>query len=485
MTFLRRTAVLLSLAIIAWWAAAQLDLLQPQYHPVPVIERLLYGRIMPALAQRQVAPPSTPSHIPTPQPAAAPTNTPAPPSTATPAPLPTVDPAAAAPPAITLLPGDMPTPLPPATPTPIPTATPLPVPTPTPEPTPTPTITPVPTPQPPPAQRHINEKEYMLALINAERAQAGVPPVVLGNNIAAQLHAESALANCYSGHWGMDGLKPYMRYTLAGGYQSNGENGSGLDYCIQARENYTPIRNIEQEIREVMDGWMNSPGHRRNLLDRQHRKVSIGLAWGRYNFAAYQHFEGDYADYSVLPTLDNGILSLAGATKNGITFRDRQDLGIQVYYDPPPHPLTRGQLARTYCYNSGIQVAALRPPLTGNWFYTDHQFSKSQSQCPDPYQVPPDAPAPRSHDDAHRISRAARSLTLPNLPVTGPWITASSWTASGDNFAVQANLRPVTDQHGPGVYTITVWHQNIDGGIIISQYSIFYGIDPPTTYYPP
>ena len=60
----------------------------------------------------------------------------------------------------------------------------------------------------------------MLELINSERTRAGIPPVTLGDNIAAQLHAESSLANCFSGHWGADGLKPYMRYSLGGVVQS-------------------------------------------------------------------------------------------------------------------------------------------------------------------------------------------------------------------------------------------------------------------------
>ena len=46
----------------------------------------------------------------------------------------------------------------------------------------------------------------MLELINAERVKAGVGPVVLGNNIAAQLHATDALENCYFSHWGLNGL---------------------------------------------------------------------------------------------------------------------------------------------------------------------------------------------------------------------------------------------------------------------------------------
>ena len=42
----------------------------------------------------------------------------------------------------------------------------------------------------------------MLQVINAERTKSGLNPVVLGDNNAAQLHAEAALENCFSSHWG-------------------------------------------------------------------------------------------------------------------------------------------------------------------------------------------------------------------------------------------------------------------------------------------
>lgn len=148
-----------------------------------------------------------------------------------------------------------------------------------------------------PNLRHIEEKRYMLSLINAEREKAGVGAVTLGDNIAAQLHAEASLDNCFSSHWGIEGLKPYMRYSLAGGYQSNGENGSGLDYCIKASDGYRANGSIEQEIRQTMGGWMSSPGHRQNILDPGHKRVNIGIAWDRYNTAIYQHFEGDYVEF--------------------------------------------------------------------------------------------------------------------------------------------------------------------------------------------
>ena len=82
-----------------------------------------------------------------------------------------------------------------------------------------------------------------------------------GSNDAAQLHTESASKHCTGAHWGTDGLKPYMRYSLAGGYQANGENGSGLGYCYSAAERvrYAPITSMKEEIDETMAGWMRSP----------------------------------------------------------------------------------------------------------------------------------------------------------------------------------------------------------------------------------
>ena len=389
-----------------------------------------------------------------------------------------------------------------STPTPQPTATAIPtmIPTPMPTNTPMPTITQLPTntavprnaPTPIPTSetvlspdlRHLEEKQYMLELINTERAKAGLDPVVLGDNIAAQLHAEAALENCFASHWGIDGLKPYMRYSLAGGYQSNGENGSGSDYCIKASDGYRAIQSINTEISEAMEGWMDSPGHRRNILDRWHKKVNIGLAWDRYNFLAYQHFEGDYVEYDELPSIQDDILSLSGRTKNGARLDSDRDLGIQIYYDPPPYALTRGQVTRTYCYGSGFQIAALREPLSGGWFYNEDEFVKFHNPCPDPYDVPADARGPRSHDEAHRFWKAAYDLSqkLIERSTIVPWITARKWSVREGSFSVTADLSDLIAEHSDGVYTILVWGKLGIEDKVVSEYSIFHGVTPPDTY---
>ena len=134
-----------------------------------------------------------------------------------------------------------PTPAPTSRPTPVPTAraTTRPVtiltpaltasttPTPTPGPTLVPTPIPTPTPLPAPTLTHLEElRSYVVDLINKDRAAHGVPPVALGTNPAAQLHAEDMLKHDYQGHWWSDGTKPYMVYTLTGGKSYAAENSA-------------------------------------------------------------------------------------------------------------------------------------------------------------------------------------------------------------------------------------------------------------------
>ena len=372
-----------------------------------------------------------------------------------------------------------------STPTPAPVSAPIIASTPVP--TLIPKLTPTPAPVPSPHLRYIAEKQYMLELINAAREDAGVPAVELGDNIAAQLHAESALANCFSSHWGIDGLTPYMRYSLAGGYQSNGENGSGLDYCYIEKDRVAGLNPMRQEMADSVKGFMGSPGHRDNLLYKHHKKVNIGIARDRYNLFIYQHFEGDHIEYDVMPIISaDGILTLSGKIKNGAVFSSEGDLGVHIYYDQPPRKLTRGQVSRTYCYGNGLPVASLRRPLTGGSYWPSDTFTIAYNPCPDPYDVPPNAPAARSSEHADELwEEAYKASEVQNeREVTASWITGTEWLVTTNSFKVTADLIDVLENNGKGVYTVNVWAW-IDGErTVISEYSIFHGITPPDAYTP-
>ena len=403
----------------------------------------------------------------TPPPPAVPEPSPTPPSIPTPIPAPTANPRPALPPR--------------ARSTPRPTITPRPMNTPR----PTSTLSPTPTPAPTYAEALASAKALMLELINETRVAAGSPPLVLGSNRAAQVHADNALAGCFSGHWGLDGTKPYMRYTLAGGHQSNAENVSGLDVCIRAGQGYAANSNIDYEVRQTMDGFLGSPGHLRAIIDPAYRKVSLGIAWDRYNFKVVQQFEGDYVKFERFPVLENGVLSFEGSLHNGAALVPggvSRNLGVQIYYDPPLQTLTRGQVTRTYSSGYVTLTASVRGPAPAGSNYTSNGFTQEICSGPDPYDVPPDAQAPQTYSEARQAHLLASTKPLTCRTSRIPWLDASRWKLSKDHFDVQVSLKSVLRTHGPGVYSIVLWADVGGEQEVVGEYSIFHETKPPDEY---
>ncbi len=346
-----------------------------------------------------------------------------------------------------------------------------------------------------PSVRFLTEKQFMLGLINAERKKAGVPEVSLGDNIAAQIHAENSIRDCVSGHWGTDGLGPPMRYSLAGGYQSNGENASGYSYCLtdEERPSYASIHaqgGIQNQLRQIMRGYMNSPGHKRNILYPWHRKVNLGLAWDTHEMWNVQHFEGDYADCSVPPMIEGTTLRVSCTAKEVFP----SDYYVQqIYYDPPPHALTRGQIARSYSYGLGNEVALLRGQVGQGYYYPTDEAEVTHYLGCTPYDVDPTLPPPSSNDEMWSLHNKAKLCEPTETTVMVPRITGEE-TIDGRSISLSHDIGPVLRKHGTGVYTLVVWGCSVpdslanpcddDNTMVIVEESIFYGISPPDTYTP-
>ena len=339
-----------------------------------------------------------------------------------------------------------------------------------------------------PDLRHLKLKAHMLELVNGARIEAGLQPVILGNNFAAQLHAEQSLADCVSAHWGTDGLKPYMRYSLAGGYQGNAENVTGIDYCIRFHDGYEPIEDSEaglfKEVRKAVDGLMDSPEHRKTILTSHYRKLNIGWDSNQYNLVAVQHFEGDYVEFDQLPRFVDGVLKIEARTKNGLQVEDRTTMAVQIFYDQPPKELTRGQISRTYCYGPGTPVGALRYQIYSNNNWAGNSVHYSPAPCQDPYAVPPETDPPGSVSDAALFHELSQFNTPAGDPTIVPWITAQQWQTQLTSFQIEANLQQALKKHGPGVYTIVI-RGKLDGeDTVVAEYSIWHEIEPPDTYEP-
>lgn len=135
-----------------------------------------------------------------------------------------------------------------------------------PPPSPT-TAAPAPAPKPdPPAPAPpapAGAAEQVTELVNTERAKEGCGPVTVNDqlNTAAQRHSADMEAKDYFSHTSQDGRDPGDRITAAG-YQwsTYGEN--------IAKGQRTPA--------DVMRSWMDSPGHRANILNCSFKEIGVG-----------------------------------------------------------------------------------------------------------------------------------------------------------------------------------------------------------------
>lgn len=137
-----------------------------------------------------------------------------------------------------------------------PTTTTTPAPTTTPEPTPTPE------PQPEP-RRSGSPAAQVVELTNAERVDAGCDPLDTDPRLAgaAQGHAEDMSRNEYFDHVSRDGRRFDDRISARGYPSPGGEN----------------IARGQQSAAEVVAAWMDSPGHRRNILDCGFTAIGVGV----------------------------------------------------------------------------------------------------------------------------------------------------------------------------------------------------------------
>jgi len=125
------------------------------------------------------------------------------------------------------------------------------------------------------ATSNVNFESELLRLTNLERQKAGLSPLKLSSRLtdAAQSHAVDMANNNYFSHTGRNGSSVGNR-AKANGYKYRvvGEN--------LAAGRATPEGTIRQ--------WMNSPGHRANILNQ--RFTEIGFGYANAPNSSYRHY---------------------------------------------------------------------------------------------------------------------------------------------------------------------------------------------------
>ena len=112
-----------------------------------------------------------------------------------------------------------------------------------------------------------SEAQEILRLVNEQRTQNGLAPLTLSDKLCelATLKAEDMVANGYFDHISPTYGTPFeMMKQFGVSYRSAGEN----------------IAAGQRTPEEVMNAWMNSSGHRANILNETYTELGVGVAVG-------------------------------------------------------------------------------------------------------------------------------------------------------------------------------------------------------------
>lgn len=145
--------------------------------------------------------------------------------------------------------------------------------------TPAPTVTATPTrtaTSTPTCAAHDNAFEcQVLFLLNAERTKRGLAPLTSNAllHTAARAHSNDMAQNNFFDHVGSDGSTFSERITDAGYDWSAAAENIAAGYSTPA---------------DVVEGWMNSTGHRNNILNANY--VHIGIGYVYRSAAEWDHY---------------------------------------------------------------------------------------------------------------------------------------------------------------------------------------------------
>lgn len=286
---------------------------------------------------------------------------------------------------------------------------------------------------------------FTLGLINKDRAAAGLTPVTLSGVQSGQQHADSMAYYRYFSHWDNQGYKPYMRYTLLGGTGSVSEN-LALNFCSTLSPDKSrqvsaqcSVQTVENAINASEWGMMNNDtaccdnGHRMNILEPIHNRVSVGVAYNSTTLYLVEDFEDDYIGSGSIQ-VSAGVVTFSGtillqAQDAYGWMRSSSGAEITVYFDPLPGTISHRALA-------------LSPSCS--------QFSESNESLACQYQ------------GAYNPGTPISTVFAPCPPQfvcssTGNYTYALVWQHSSGSFHIVFSISGLESAYGNGVYTFYLW----------------------------
>lgn len=160
-------------------------------------------------------------------------------------------------------------------------------------------------------------EQYLLELINAERAKVGAQALAFDTSLlaSAENHSLWMLSSETFSHTGSGGSDPTQRMTAAG-YQFAGSWSSAENIAWATTR--TPS-GFQDEVLLLHQNLMNSTGHRTNLLNASFKEIGIGFEVGEY-----QGRESAFVTENFAKTGTGSLLV-------GVAYRDKD---ADRFYDP-------------------------------------------------------------------------------------------------------------------------------------------------------
>lgn len=218
----------------------------------------------------------------------------------------------------------------------------------------------------------IKIKSNLVDLINENRRSLGLNPVKL-DELASKVgesHCQEMLLENYFSHWNKTGLKPYMRYSQAGGRDALSENLS----FSQGGGYYDSVERLTNVLMEMHSRMFNekppNDGHRQTIIYPQNTHVGIGIAFDENQVKLAEEFIGRYVEIKDIAKTSKpgGKVDFIG---NILSPKDYELAGISMFFETLPQFLGREELNTKGSYSFPSSETILKPMVYGDLVYKD------------------------------------------------------------------------------------------------------------------
>lgn len=194
-------------------------------------------------------------------------------------------------------------------------------------------------------------KTKMIRIINNERESNNISSVEYDSitAVSAQFHADEMKKYNYFSHYSINGIPPYIRYSL----KSNGAFAIGENIALGANYKILKIGFIELkgkiDIKNIIrklnyDMYSEKPpndGHRKTILNKHYNRIGIGIAYNDTLLFYVETFTGKYIE--LLNDIPQNIKAGNSINIYAQILYDSLELEhIKVYYDNIPDSLPLG-----------------------------------------------------------------------------------------------------------------------------------------------